>query len=165
MSLLVSRHPDRRAAGDGDTTDFERLGMPVGPVELLVLSFPTEYADPGVIAAMQEVVAGGFITVLDLVFLSRSAGGEIREVDVTESLDDVGLGILEIGDQALISEDDLDLARDTLDPGHSAAVIVYENSWARTVSGAIADAGGELTLHVRIPRDVVEAALEAAEMD
>jgi hypothetical protein len=29
----------------------------------------------------------------------------------------------------------------------------------------VADAGGELTLHVRIPRDVVEAALEAAEMD
>ena len=144
---------------------MERLVMPVGPVELLVLSFPTENADPGVIAAMQEVVDGGFITVLDLVFLSRAADGEIREIDVTESLEDVGLGILDIGDQALISEDDLELARDILDPGHSAAVIVYENSWARTVSGAIADAGGELTLHVRIPRDVVEAALEAAEMD
>src|SRR4051812_22839610 len=114
--------------------------MPVGPVELLVLSFPTENADPGVISAMQEVVDGGFITVLDLVFLSRSAAGEIREIDVTESLEDVGLGILDIGDQALISEDDLELARDILDPGHSAAVIVYENSWARKVSGAIADA-------------------------
>lgn len=139
--------------------------MPVGPVELLVLSFPTENADAKVIAAMQEVVTAGFITVLDLVFLSRTADGEIREIDVTESLDDVGLGILDIQDQALISEDDLELARDILDPGHSAAVIVYENSWARKVSGAIADAGGELSLHVRIPRDVVEAALEAAEMD
>jgi len=139
--------------------------MPVGPVELLVVSFPTEVADPAVITAVQDVVASGFITVLDLVFLSRSKDGEIREVDVSESLDDHGLGQLEIQEQALISEDDLELARDTLDPGHSAAVIVYENSWARTVSGAVADAGGELTLHVRIPRDVVEAALEAAEMD
>jgi len=42
---------------------------------------------------------------------------------------------------------------------------VYENSWARKVSGAIADAGGELTLHVRIPRDVVEAAVENALTD
>jgi len=139
--------------------------MLVGPVELLVLSFPQENADPGVIAAVREVVDAGFVTVLDLVFLSRSANGEIREIDVSEKLDDVGLGQLEIQEQALISEDDLELARDILDPGHSAAVIVYENSWARTVSGAIADAGGELTLHVRIPRDVVEAALEAAEMD
>ena len=119
----------------------------------------------GVIAAVREVVDAGFVTVLDLVFLSRSSTGEIREIDVSEKLDDVGLGHLEIQEQALISEDDLDLARDILEPGHSAAVIVYENSWARTVSGAIAEAGGELTLHVRIPRDVVEAALEAAEMD
>ena len=109
--------------------------MLVGPVELLVLSFPQENADPGVIAAVQEVVDAGFVTVLDLVFLSRSATGEIREIDVSEKLDDVGLGQLEIQEQALISEDDLELARDILDPGHSAAVIVYENSWARTVSG------------------------------
>lgn len=139
--------------------------MPVGPVELLVLSFPQENADPGVVSAVQDVVAAGFITLLDLVFLSRSVDGHIREIDVSGELHDVGLGLLEIQEQALISEDDLELARDILDPGHSAAVIVYENSWARKVSGAVAEAGGELTLHVRIPRDVVEAALEAAEMD
>lgn len=139
--------------------------MPVGPVELLVVTFPTENADPTVIASVQEVVAGGFITVLDLVFLSRTKEGVISEIDISESLDDVGLGLLEIQEQALISEDDLELARDVLDPGQSAAVIVYENTWARTVSGAIAAAGGELTLHVRIPRDVVEAAVEAAQMD
>jgi hypothetical protein len=140
--------------------------MPVGPVDLLVLSFPSENADSGVIAALQDVVSNGFVTVLDLVFLSRGQDGVVRQVDVTEDLDGVGLvGILQIEQQSLISEDDLELARDTLDPGHSAAVVVYENSWARGVSGAVADAGGELTLHVRIPRDVVEAALEAAEMD
>jgi hypothetical protein len=140
--------------------------MPVGPVDLLVLSFPSENADSGVIGALQDVVSNGFVTVLDLVFLSRGQDGVVRQVDVTEDLDGVGLvGILQIEQQSLISEDDLELARDTLDPGHSAAVVVYENSWARGVSGAVADAGGELTLHVRIPRDVVEAALEAAEMD
>ena len=139
--------------------------MPVGPVDLLVLSFPSENADPGVIAALQDVVANGTVTVLDLVFVSKSQDGVIRQIDVTEGLDAVGLGMLQIDQQALICEDDLELAIDTLDPGHSAAVVVYENSWARAVSGAVVDAGGELTLHVRIPRDVVEAALEAAEMD
>jgi hypothetical protein len=139
--------------------------MPVGPVDLLVLSFPSENADPGVIAALQDVVSNGFVTVLDLVFLSKGHDGVVRRVDVTQDLDGVGLGILQIEQQSLISEDDLELARDTLDPGHSAALVVYETSWARGVSGAVVDAGGELTLHVRIPRDVVEAALEAAEMD
>ena len=139
--------------------------MPVGPVDLLVLSFPSENADPGVIAALRDVVSNGVVTVLDLVFLSKGHG-RCRPADRRHrGLDDVGLGLLQIDEQALISEDDLEMAIDTLDPGHSAAVVVYENSWARAVSGAVADAGGELTLHVRIPRDVVEAALEAAEMD
>jgi hypothetical protein len=129
------------------------------------LSFPSENADPGVIAALQDVVSNGFVTVLDLVFLSKGQDGVVRQVDVTEDLDGVGLGILQIEQQSLISEDDLELTRDALDPGHSAALVVYENSWARGVSGAVVDAGGELTLLVRIPRDVVEAALEAAEMD
>ena len=93
--------------------------MPVGPVDLLVLSFPSENADPGVIAALQDVVSNGFVTVLDLVFLSRGLDGVVRQVDVTEDLDGVGLGILQIEQQSLISEDDLELARDTLDPGHS----------------------------------------------
>jgi hypothetical protein len=118
-----------------------------------------------VLDAMREVVDEGFITVLDLVYLSRSKDGELREIDVTQDLDDAGLGLLDLPEQPLISEDDLELARDTIDPGHSAAVIVYENSWARTVSGAIADAGGELALHVRIPRDVVEAALEVSDLE
>jgi hypothetical protein len=139
--------------------------MPVGPVDLLVLSFPSENADPGVIEALQDVVANGLVTVLDLVFLSRGQDGVVRKLDVTHDLDGVGLASLQIDQQALISDDDLEMAIDTLDPGHSAAVVVYENSWARAVTGAVADAGGELTLHVRIPRDVVEAALEAAEMD
>jgi len=139
--------------------------MPIGPVELLVLSFPNERADPAVVASVQEVVAAGFVTVLDLVFVSKSLDGELRIVDVSEGLDEHGLAVLEVQGQALISEDDLELATDTVEPGTSAVVIVYENSWARKVSGAIADAGGELTLHVRIPRDVVEAAVENALTD
>ncbi len=139
--------------------------MALGPVELIIVKFPGERAEPALIEAVREVVAAGFVTVLDLVFLSRSTDGEIRVVDVSENLDDHGLGVLEVNAQALISEDDLELATDAIDPGTSAVVIVYENSWARKVSGAVQDAGGELTLHVRIPRDVVEAAVEAALVD
>jgi hypothetical protein len=139
--------------------------MAVGPVELIVVSFPSERADVGVVAAVEEVVASGHVTVLDLVFLSKSLDGDLRVVDVSEGLDEHGLAVLQVQGQALISDDDLDLARDGLDPGTSAVVIVYENSWARRVSGAVANAGGELTLHVRIPRDVVEAALENASAD
>lgn len=137
--------------------------MDVGPVELVVLGFPGERADPAVVKALNDVVAQGYVTVLDLVYLTRTTDGLIRVTDVDENLDEVGFGSLEIRAQALISEDDLDIVRDALEPGTSAALIVYEETWARGVAGAVRAAGGEVALHVQVPRDSVEAALAAAQ--
>jgi hypothetical protein len=136
--------------------------MDLGPVELIVLEFPSDRADPAVVAAISDVVGRGDVTILDLVYVSRTEDGEIRVVDVDENLDETGLGTLETAAQALVSEDDLDVVRDALEPGTSAAVIVYEHSWARRVAGAVQAAGGQVALHVQIPRATVEAAVTAA---
>jgi len=139
--------------------------MPVGPVDLLVLSFPQSMPDGRVVDAVRDAVDAGLVTILDLVYLTGSPDGGTVEIDNTNGLHRVGLDSLDVQGQSLISEDDLDLARDILEPGRCAVVIVYEHSWARAISGAIGDSGGELSLHVRIPRDVVEAALEATDME
>ena len=67
---------------------------------------------------------------LDLVFISRLQDGQIRITDVDENLDDIGFGSLEIKAQTLVNEDDMEVIRDSLEPGTSAAIIVYEESWA-----------------------------------
>lgn len=136
--------------------------MDIGPVELIVLTFPGERADPAVVDAIAEVVSRGYVTVLDLVFLSRLQDGQIRVTDVDQDLDAVGLESLRIVGQALVSEDDMELVRDALEPGTSAAVIVYEESWARRVAGTVRAAGGEVALHLQLPRETVEAAIDAA---
>jgi len=102
------------------------------------------------------------VTVLDLVFISRLPDGQIRITDVDENLDDIGFGSLEIKAQTLVNEDDMEVIRDSLEPGTSAAIIVYEESWARGVAGAVRKAGGEVALHVQVPRDAVDAAVAAA---
>jgi hypothetical protein len=137
--------------------------MDIGPVELIVLTFPGERADPAAVKAVEDVVAQGYVTVLDLVFMSRLHDGQIRITDVDQNLDDTGLGALRVTGRALVSEDDMELVRDSLEPGTSAAVIVYEESWARGVAAAVRAAGGEVALHVQLPRDTVEAAIAAAE--
>ncbi len=136
--------------------------MDVGPVELVVLSFPGERADPEVVAALAEVVARGDVTLLDLTFISRGVDGQVRVVDVDDDLDAVGLAALPLDPRALVSEEDLEVVGESLPPGTSAAVIVYEESWARRVAAAVRNAGGEVELHVQLPRDVLEAALAAA---
>lgn len=134
----------------------------IGPVELVVLAFPGAQADPATVTALQDVVAKGYVTLLDLVYLAKDEAGNVRQVDVDEDLQDVGLEILSIEAKALISDEDLDVVRDALEPGTSAAIIVYEETWARNFTSTARAAGGEVVLHVQIPHEVVVAAVEAA---
>ncbi|WP_345346178.1 DUF6325 family protein [Rhodococcus olei] len=134
----------------------------IGPVELVVLTFPGAGVDPATVAALQDVVSSGYVTLLDLVYISKDEAGNVIQIDVDEDLQDVGLEILSIEAKALISDEDLDVVRDSLDPGSSAAIIVYEQSWARQFTSSARAAGGEVALHVQIPHDVVVAAVEAA---
>jgi hypothetical protein len=133
--------------------------MDIGPFELIVLVFPGARADPAVVEVLSGVVSRGYVTVLDLVFLTRTSEGHFRITNADENLHEIGLGSLEIRAQPLISEKELDVVRDSLEPGTSAAVIAYEHSWAQRLAGAVAHAGGTaVALHVPGPRDVTQRA-------
>ena len=136
--------------------------MDMGPVELIVLSFPGEQVDPAVVGEVMDVVSKGYVTILDMIFVSRLQDGQTRVVDIDEDLDPTGLSPLRVDGRALLNDEDMDLIREAVPPGTSAAVIVYEESWARRVAGAVRDAGGQVELHLQLPRDTVEAAVAAA---
>ena len=135
--------------------------MDVGPVELIVLQFPGQRADPAVTGVLADVVSRGYAAVLDLVFVVLTPDGSLRVTDVSDDLGGVGLGALRPGAQPLISRDDLDLMRDSMHPGSSAALIAYEHRWPQRLAAAARDAGGQLALHVQVPRDAVAAAVAA----
>ena len=80
-----------------------------------------------------------------------------KEFDVQKGLENMGI---EVG--GLVNEDDLMDAADALEPNSSAALIVWENVWARKVTQAMRDAGGELLAFERLPHEVVQAAREWA---
>ena len=48
-------------------------------------------------------------------------------------------------------------------PNSSAAILVFEHAWALKLRDAIVNAEGELVFSERIPRDVVEEAVAAAQ--
>jgi hypothetical protein len=138
--------------------------MPVnmGPVELIVLAFPGERADPDVVEAIADVVTEGYVTVLDLVFITKSQAGRTRSIDIDGDLPATGFGSIPVGHQALISQQDMATVRDAIEPGTCAAVIVYEESWARRVASAVRTAGGDVALHLALDPDVVETAVATA---
>jgi uncharacterized membrane protein len=136
--------------------------MDIGPVELLVLTFTGETVGPEVRQALADVVAAGDVTILDLVFVAKNEDGDLRVVEVEEQDDRFGLSDVESRDAKLLNDEDIELVAESLDEGTSAAFLVYEHTWARRIASAVSAAGGEVALHVRVPREDVEAALAAA---
>ena len=62
---------------------------------------------------------------------------------------------------ALISDEDVEALSETLEPNSSAAILVFEHTWAIPFRDAIVDSGGILAAAVRIPADVVDNVLAA----
>lgn len=141
--------------------------MSLGPVEVTVLSFPGSQFNGQVAPALRRVVERGDIRVIDLVFLSRDEDGTLVSTEVADLADD-DLNVVDaiVEDIAgLISEDDIDLIAEEIGPGSSAAVLVFEHAWARELADAIAGSGGHVVMNERIPRDIVQAAVDALAED
>ena len=62
----------------------------------------------------------------------------------------------------LLNEDDLAEVAGELPNNSSAALLVWENVWAREIANALRGAGGELLDFGRLPHDIVQAAREYA---
>ena len=63
----------------------------------------------------------------------------------------------------LLSEDDVNAVAEAIEPGSSAAVLVWENKWAAPFGSAVRHAGGQLVASGRIPIQALLAAIEADE--
>jgi Family of unknown function (DUF6325) len=63
----------------------------------------------------------------------------------------------------LLGDDDIEEAGKALEPGTSAALLVYENRWAAPFAAAVRRSGGQLVASGRIPVQDVLAALDAVE--
>ena len=63
----------------------------------------------------------------------------------------------------LLGEDDLQEAAAALEPGTSAAVLVWESRWAAPVAAALRRSGGQLVALGRLPVQAILASLDAVE--
>jgi hypothetical protein len=133
--------------------------MPLGPVELVVLSFPGERAGPEVRQALLDVIERGCVKLLDLVFVTKAADGAVTVLEVEEA-GELGFD-LTVEHVDLVSGEDTDDIASGLDPGKSAAVLVFEHAWATNLVQAIRNVGGELELDVRIPAEDADSAMAA----
>jgi hypothetical protein len=134
--------------------------MEVGPVDVYIIGFPGNKFNGRVAPAILDLVENGTIRILDLLFVSKDAEG-VTTVIQAEDLDQDGAGFLEIDvtQPGALNEEDAEEVSDDLPANSSALLIAFENVWARKVVDALQDADAVLIDSIRIPVDVVQAAM------
>ena len=134
----------------------------LGPVDYVVIEFPGNKFNGEIAPALGDLIDRKLVKVLDLVFVTKDADGAIEGFELGD-LDEGIVGEiekLEVDVAHLLSEDDIAKVAEALEPDSSAAVLVWENSWAAPFGAAVRHSGGQLVASGRIPTQALIAALE-----
>jgi uncharacterized membrane protein len=136
----------------------------VGPIDYVLIEWPGRQPNGEVAPHLVDLVDRGVIRILDVAFITKGEDGSVAGIELADLGDGAGeLSIFEGASSGLISDDDLGEAAGALEPGTSAALLIFENSWAAPFVAAVRRTGGQLVASGRIPAEDVLAALDAAE--
>jgi hypothetical protein len=135
----------------------------LGPIDWIVVEFPGSRFNGRIAPALADLVERDLIRVLDLLVLKKDADGTLEAFELSD-LDEGEMGGLRSHEDdlaMLLSEDDVTALAAAVEPGSSAAVLVWENRWAAPFGVAVRESGGQLVASGRIPTQALLAAIEA----
>lgn len=142
-------------------TDIDELG----PVDYLVVEFPAGQANFNreMAAELAALAEAGTIRLLDLLVVHKDDDGSLEAFEV-DDLDEVDeLRQLETQVAEILAEEDVAHLAEAMEPGSTAGVLVWENSWAAPFASAARRSGGQLIATGRIPIQAILASIEAEE--
>ncbi len=127
-----------------------------GPSDLVVIGFDGGSVPEAVRTQLDAALEAGIVRLLDLIVLSRDESGQVHTVEADDlGLEFDGAGLTLYGQGFVGAEDIGELAED-LGPGQTALVLLLEHVWARELTAAVNDSGGELVSTIRIPAWVLD---------
>ena len=137
----------------------------MGPIDYVVLEWPRQQPVGDAAPLILDAVDKGIIRILDVALLAKDTDGRVAtmEFGALNGGDARGFADCEGAASGLLGDDDLEEAAGVLEPGTSAAVIVWENRWAAPIATALRRSGGQLVASGRIPIQAILAALDAIE--
>jgi hypothetical protein len=137
----------------------------MGPISYLIVEFPGNKMTGEGFPVLVDLVDRGVIRILDLMFVRHDTDGsmralELRDVDRDGQFD---LAIFEGASSGLLDDSDVEDAREVIEPGSSAGILVFENRWATPFTQALRRGNAQLVAAGYIPQDDIVAALDATE--
>jgi uncharacterized membrane protein len=139
-----------------------RVGL--GPIDYVLIEFPGSQFNGQIAPNIVELVQNETIRLLDLVFVHKTPDGDVESLELSDvaPVEAGDLADVDVGFAGLLSDEDLDAAAEVVEPGSSALLLVWENTWAAPLATAIRESGGQLVSSGRIPVNAIISALEAS---
>jgi hypothetical protein len=134
-----------------------------GPIDFVLIEFPQDRLTGRAGEALMDLVERGVISLYDALVISKDDDGRVDVLEISDPAVAGAFASFAGARSGLLGDDDVAEAAGAMEPGTVAALIVYENTWARPFVAAARDSGGELVASARIPAADVIAAAEALE--
>ena len=129
----------------------------MGPIEVVVISFPDAGLMSGIAPLLEQLTATGTLRIVDAVIATEEPDGSVT---VTDLEDDIlpRWSSISPDPRPLLSSADAELVVEELGQDGTALLLAFEHVWADSIAQIASDVGGVLELHVRIDPITVEVA-------
>ena len=134
--------------------------LELGPIDYLIVEFPRQDMRGEGLPLLVDLVERGIIRILDLTFVTKAEDGTVTVLDLADEDADgrLELSVFQGASSGLIGQDEITEAASVLEPGTSAGILVYENTWAAPFASALRRNGAQIVASGRIPvTDLLEA--------
>lgn len=136
----------------------------MGPIDYILVEWTGKQPTGEAIPHLIDLVDRGVIRILDLAFIAKGEDGSVAGLELADLGDAVAeYAVFEGASSGLLGDEDIEEAGSALEPGTSAALLIYENTWAAPFASAVRRGGGQLVAGGRIPVQTLLDALDAAE--
>ena len=132
--------------------------MGVGPVEYIILGFPGSHFKSEIVPALAKLIDNGTVRIIDLIFILKDGDGNVTTFEFDQLEELASFSTLEGEISGLINQEDVAYAADALEPNTSAAILMWEDTWATEFAEAVWSAGGVMLEGARIPAELIETA-------
>lgn len=132
----------------------------LGPVDYLIVGFPGNKFSGKIVPELMDLEQRNIIRVIDLVFVLKDSNGKTFITEAKDLKGDTGRAYetLAKNTQEWFYEGDINSLAAKLPTDSSAALLLYENVWARNFKEALIDADAEVIDMGRIPQEAIQEA-------